>query len=47
MEGRPEGTARRRIGGSRPRWLVLVVLAFAIYLSIRLVEGVVWLVGLL
>jgi hypothetical protein len=49
MEGRPEGTqplAGRRWRG-RPPWLWLVVLAFALYLSMRLVEGVVWLIGLL
>jgi hypothetical protein len=49
MEGRPEGTqpqAGRRWRG-RPPWLWIVVLLFALYLSMRLVEGVVWLIGLL
>ncbi|MDN5856759.1 MAG: hypothetical protein L0K86_28775 [Actinomycetia bacterium] len=46
MDGRPEGT-QPGTGRSRPRWLVLLVLAFAVYLSVRLVEGVVWLIGLL
>ena len=46
MDGRPEGT-QPRTGRTRQRWLVLLVLAFAVYLSVRLVEGVVWLIGLL
>lgn len=46
MDGRPEGTQPRR-GSRRPRWLMLLVLVFAVYLSIRLIQGVVWLIGLM
>jgi hypothetical protein len=45
MDGTPEGTGPATGRRSRPRWLVLLVLAFAVYLSIRLVEGIVWLIG--
>jgi hypothetical protein len=43
MDGAPEGTGGRT-GGSRPRWLVLVALLFAAYLTVRMVEGLVWIV---
>ncbi len=46
MEGKPEGTQQRR-GGRRPWWLVVVVVIFAGYLAFRLVQGLVWLAGLL
>lgn len=46
MQGKPEGT-QRRTGGRRPRWLIALVVIFAVYLAFRLVQGVVWLVGLL
>lgn len=42
MDGRPEGTGQRR-GGRRPRWLVVLAMAFVLYLTFRLVEGLVWL----
>jgi hypothetical protein len=46
MDGRPEGTEQRR-SGRRPWWLVLLVVTFAAYLGFRLVQGLVWLFGLL
>jgi hypothetical protein len=46
MDGKPEGTQRRRVG-RRPRWLLPLVAVFAAYLAFRLVQGAVWLVGLL
>lgn len=44
MAGKPEGTQRRR-NGRRPKWLLVLVAVFALYLAFRLVEGIVWLVG--
>jgi hypothetical protein len=43
MQDTPEGTGR---GGRRlPRvWLVLLAAVFVVYLGLRLVQGVVWLV---
>ncbi len=46
MDGKPEGTQQRG-GGKRPRWLLPLVVVFAAYLAFRLVQGAVWLVGLL
>ena len=46
MEGKPEGTQQRR-GGRRPWWLVVLIVIFAGYLAFRLVQGLVWLAGLL
>lgn len=46
MDGKPEGTQQRR-RGRRPLWLVVLVVTFAGYLAFRLVQGLIWLVGLL
>jgi hypothetical protein len=46
MDGMPEGTQQRR-GGRRPWRLVVLVVTFAGYLAFRLLQGAVWLVGLL
>jgi hypothetical protein len=46
MDGVPEGTQRGR-HGRRPRWLLVLLAVFAVYLAFRLVQGIVWLVGLL
>jgi hypothetical protein len=43
VPGAPEGTGPGE-GRPRPRWLVLLVVAFAVYLSIRLVQVLVWVV---
>ncbi|MDN5853286.1 MAG: hypothetical protein L0K86_10645 [Actinomycetia bacterium] len=49
MDGPPEGTARPRglRWRGRPVWLVVAVGALVVYLAFRMVEGVVWVIGLL
>jgi hypothetical protein len=43
MEGEPEGTGAA--GVRPPRWMIPLIVIFAIYLGFRLVEAVMWLAG--
>lgn len=45
MQGVPEGTAVAPRGRRRPRWQLVFAIAFAAYLTFRLIEALVHLIG--
>lgn len=45
MDGAPEGTAVPVRGRRRPKWQLVVGVAFAAYLTFRLIEALVHLIG--
>ncbi len=45
MDGLPEGTAVAARGRRRPRWQLILAIAFAAYLTFRLLEALAHLIG--
>ncbi len=45
MQGVPEGTTIARSGRRKPRYQLVFAIAFAMYLTFRLIEALVHLVG--